>query len=135
MGDNSARLSVNEEIKKSKAFNLCAGKDNFAVFADLFATVSFSAQHGNFQRLFLDLTRLNASLEFPSGLTIMAGSVRLAEHFYNSQLPDLEAINAVCPDLRVSLQQQVVHFSYILDFVQFLPSKLLDVNREEGRVK
>ena len=114
LGDNSARLSVKDETKNSKAFHFCAQREKLAVFADLFATFSFSAQHGNFQRRFLDLTRLNARLDFPSGLSFVAGAVRLAENFYNSQLPDSGAIHAVLPDLTVSLQQQVsIVLSYL----------------------
>lgn len=116
LGDNSARLSVKDETKTSKVFSLCAQQDNLGLFADLFATVSFSAQHGNFQRLFLDLTRLNGRLDIPSGSTFAAGAVRLAENIYNSQLPDSETIHAVCPDLTVSLQQQIVGpFSFRAD--------------------
>lgn len=121
----------------SKAFSLCAQKDKLALFADLFATVSFSAQYGNFQRLFLDLTRLNARLDIPSGSTFAAGAVRLAENIYNSQLPDPETIRAVCPDLTVSLQQQVLFLFLIFGHMKFsfFFVKLLDCLVSESKVK
>lgn len=114
-GDNSARLLVENRQMTSKAFSLC-GDNNLVLFADLFATFLFSAQHGNFQRLAFDLTRLNARMNIPSGSTFVSGVVRLADKLYNSQVPDSEAIRAVCPELTVSLQQQIIGpFSFRMD--------------------
>lgn len=78
-----------------------------AFLADMFASVSFSAQYGNFQRLFLDLTRFYGRLDFPSASKILSGSTRLAQDMYNNQQPDLEAVQAICPNASFSLQQQI----------------------------
>lgn len=106
-GDCSARFSVKDESHRHKTISFYSQKNKFALFADVFASVSFMAQHGNFQRLFLDLTRLNARLDFPSGSTFLNGAARLAQDFYHSRQPDSAAIGAICPDMTVSLQQQV----------------------------
>ncbi|XP_020108052.1 protein TRIGALACTOSYLDIACYLGLYCEROL 4, chloroplastic [Ananas comosus] len=107
LGDCSARLSEEEESNRLNAFWLCAQRDKVGLFADLFASVSCTAQHGNFQRLFLDLTRLSARFDFPSGSQFLSGATRLAQDVYYSRRPDLRAIQAVCPDMLVSLQQQI----------------------------
>uniref|UniRef100_A0A0E0MTZ3 Uncharacterized protein n=1 Tax=Oryza rufipogon TaxID=4529 RepID=A0A0E0MTZ3_ORYRU len=88
-GDCSKRMSMQNEILKSNAFKYFDERNKFAAFADLFASVNFTAQHGNFQRLLLDLTRL-------------------AQDFFFSRRPDLETFCDVCPDVIVSLQQQIV---------------------------
>lgn len=111
LGDCSARLPIEDGLERCKAFRLYAQKNNLAVFADLFASVSCTAQHGNFQRLFLDLTRFNARLDFPSGSAFLTGVAHLSQDLYNSRQLNLEAIRAVCPELTVSLQQQVTIFS------------------------
>lgn len=108
LGDCSARLSEEQESNRLNAFRLCAQRDKVGLFADLFASVSCTAQHGNFQRLFLDLTRLSARFDFPSGSQFLSGATRLAQDVYYSRRPDLRAIQAVCPDMLVSLQQQVI---------------------------
>jgi hypothetical protein len=75
--------------------------------ADIFGSISFTAQHGNFQRLFLDLSRFQARLEFPSGSKFLSGATSLAQDLLNSQKPNMEAVQAVCPDATLSFQQQV----------------------------
>nr|CAD1833793.1 unnamed protein product [Ananas comosus var. bracteatus] len=107
LGDCSVRLSEEEESNRLNAFRLCAQRDKVGLFADLFASVSCTAQHGNFQRLFLDLTRFSARFDFPSGSQFLSGATRLAQDVYYSRRPDLKAIQAVCPDMLVSLQQQI----------------------------
>ncbi|WOL10222.1 protein TRIGALACTOSYLDIACYLGLYCEROL 4, chloroplastic [Canna indica] len=108
LGDCSARFCVEDGSKRFKAFRLFNHKHNLAAFADLFASVSYTAQHGNFQRLFLDLTRLNAGVDIPSGSAFFNGLAHLAHDLINSRQPDLEALNAICPELTVSLQQQII---------------------------
>ncbi|XP_065021675.1 protein TRIGALACTOSYLDIACYLGLYCEROL 4, chloroplastic isoform X2 [Musa acuminata AAA Group] len=116
LGDCSARLPIEDGLERCKAFRLYARKNNLAVFADLFASVSWTAQHGNFQRLFLDLTRFNARLDFPSGSAFLTGVAHLSQDLYNSRQLNLEAIRAVCPELTVSLQQQIAGpFSFRVD--------------------
>lgn len=108
LGDCSVRLSVKDESRICKSISFCSQKNKLALFADIFASVSFTAQHGNFQRLFLDLTKLNALLDFPSGSTFLSGAACLAQDFYHSWQPHSEALCAICPDMTVSLQQQIV---------------------------
>ncbi|PKA62299.1 hypothetical protein AXF42_Ash016091 [Apostasia shenzhenica] len=108
LGENSMRFSVRERLQTCNSSELCFHKNKFALFCDLFATVSFKAQFGNFQRLFLDLTKFDACLEFPSGSKFVSGAASLVSNYYYSQKPDATAIHAICPNVRVSLQQQVV---------------------------
>ncbi|XP_072976415.1 protein TRIGALACTOSYLDIACYLGLYCEROL 4, chloroplastic [Typha angustifolia] len=106
-GDCSARLSVEDESHICNEYRLYARRDKFALFADLFASVSCTAQLGNFQRFFLDLTRFNARIDVPSGSTFLTGAIHLAQDVYHSRQLDTDAIQAICPDLIVSLQQQI----------------------------
>ena len=89
------------------SFGLGVRKGNCDILADSFATVSLSAQHGTFQRMFLDLTRVQALLEFPSGSTFLSGAAHLAKDAYNSQPPKLETVGEICPKTTLSFQQQV----------------------------
>lgn len=107
LGDNSVRAEVEHDSVGFKGFSLRAKGANSAIVGDLFGSVSLSAQHGNFQRLFLDLTRFNAHLDFPSGSTFLSGAAQLANDLYNSQVPSLEAVQAICPNATLSLQQQI----------------------------
>lgn len=114
LGDNSARLSIKDESQRSKAVSL--RRNHFFLIADLFASVSLTMQHGNFQRLFLDLTRLNTRMDFPSGSAFLTGAARLAEDLYYSRRRDSKALRAVCPDLTLSFQQQIIGpFSFRVD--------------------
>ena len=107
LGDNSVRVQEDDELHGFKGFKLCVPRVKSALLADIFASASFTAQHGNFQKLFLDLTRLYARLDFPSGTKFLAGATRLTQDLYISQQPSLEALQAVCPATTLSLQQQV----------------------------
>lgn len=102
LGDNSVRVHAEEE-----SFAFRAKATNSAILADLFASASLSAQHGNFQKLFLDLTRFNARIDIPSGSKFLVGASRLAVDLYNSQVPTVEAVQAICPSASLSIQQQV----------------------------
>ncbi|KAK9289145.1 hypothetical protein L1049_017618 [Liquidambar formosana] len=110
VGDNYVMSQVEDESQGYKGFSLHALRGKTAFLADIFGSVSFTAQHGNFQRLFLDLTRLYARLDFPSGSKFLSGTTRLAQDLYNSQQPSLEAVQAICPNATLSLQQQVTAF-------------------------
>lgn len=113
-GDNSVRAPTGNGLNGS--FGLGVRRGNCAILADSFATVSLSAQHGTFQRMFLDLTRCQALLEFPSGSTFLSGAARLAKDIYNSQPPKLEAVREICPNTTLSFQQQLVGpFSFRVD--------------------
>jgi hypothetical protein len=121
LGDCSKRISVPDETRKSNAFRVFRERNKFAAFADLFASVTFTAQHGNFQRLFLDLTRVSARFDISSGSLFLRGASRLARDFFFSRRPDLETFCDVCPDVIVSLQQQVNHIFLSFHFVLSLP--------------
>lgn len=107
-GNNSSRLQLPGDFQ---GFSLQAPGVKSAFLADLFATLSFTAQHGNFQRLFLDLSRFHARLDFPSGSKLLSGATRLAQDFFNSQQPSMEALQAICPNTTLSFQQQVCEIS------------------------
>jgi hypothetical protein len=85
-------------------------RNRCAAFADLFASVTFTAQYGNFQRLFLDLTKASARFDITSGSLFLCGASRLAQDFFFSRRPDVETFCDICPDVTVSLQQQVILF-------------------------
>ncbi|KAK1419155.1 hypothetical protein QVD17_28314 [Tagetes erecta] len=117
-GDNSVRAPPGDGLNGSccKGFGLGLRRGNCAILADSFATVSLSAQHGNFQKMFLDLTRFHVLLDFPSGSTLFSGAARLAKDVYNSQPPNLEALQEICPNTTLSFQQQLVGpFSFRVD--------------------
>ncbi|CAL0301546.1 unnamed protein product [Lupinus luteus] len=106
-GDNSVRAQVDDRQGSGGLF-LEASRIKSSFLADLFGSVSFTAQHGNFQRLFLDLTRFQARLDFPSGFRFLSGATGVAQDLLNSQKPNLEALQAICPNATLSLQQQIV---------------------------
>ncbi|KAF6167190.1 hypothetical protein GIB67_029828 [Kingdonia uniflora] len=115
-GDNSVRSQRDEHSQGFNGFSVCDSGKKSALLADLFASISCNAQHGNFQRLFLDLTRVHARLDFPSGSTFLTGATHLAQDLYNSQPSDLEVVQAVCPNVTLSLQQQIFgEFSFRVD--------------------
>lgn len=107
LGDNSVRVQEEDELLGFKGFRFCVPRVKSALLADMFASTSFTAQYGNFQKLFLDLTRLCARLDFPSGSKFLAGTARLTQDLYNSQQPSVEVFWAICPTATLSLQQQV----------------------------
>ncbi|XP_042394608.1 protein TRIGALACTOSYLDIACYLGLYCEROL 4, chloroplastic-like [Zingiber officinale] len=138
LGDCSARFSDEERLhlQASNAFRICAQRNNLAAFVDFFASLSTSAQYGNFQRPFLDLTRLNAQMHFPSGSSFLSGVAGLAQNLYNSQELNLEQLGAVCPELTLSLQQQIIGpFSFRVDSrILFTPSERNKVAQVEESV-
>ncbi|XP_077240520.1 pigment defective 320 [Tasmannia lanceolata] len=123
-GDNSVRSPTEVELQGFRAFSLYAQQNKSSLTADFFGSFSCTAHHGNFQRLFFDLTRLNARLDFTSGSALLTGAAHLAHDFYNSRQPNPEAVRAVCPDITLSLQQQIVGpFSFRVDSRIALDSK------------
>ncbi|KAL0376298.1 UNVERIFIED_CONTAM: protein TRIGALACTOSYLDIACYLGLYCEROL 4, chloroplastic [Sesamum calycinum] len=72
--------------------------------------------HGNFQKLFLDLTRFYTRLDIPSGSKFLVGASQVAFDLYNSQAPSIEAVQAICPTASLSIQQQIAGpFSFRVD--------------------
>ncbi|XP_039129654.1 protein TRIGALACTOSYLDIACYLGLYCEROL 4, chloroplastic-like [Dioscorea cayenensis subsp. rotundata] len=130
LGENSTRFLVKDGLQQHESLNLYFEKQNFALIGDLFATISCTAQHGNFQRLFFDLTRIHARLDFPSGSSFLSGAARVAKQFYHSQRPEPELLCAICPQLTVSLQQQLIGpFSFRAD------SRIVADTKNVGRVE
>ncbi|XP_071706476.1 protein TRIGALACTOSYLDIACYLGLYCEROL 4, chloroplastic [Rutidosis leptorrhynchoides] len=116
-GDNSIRVPQSQSqngasggcsSSKVVGFGLSARRGKCAVLADSFATVTLSAQHGTFQKMFFDLTRFQALLDFPSGSTFISGAARLAKDVFNSHPPNQESLQQVCPNTTFSFQQQIV---------------------------
>ncbi|XP_057467710.1 protein TRIGALACTOSYLDIACYLGLYCEROL 4, chloroplastic-like [Actinidia eriantha] len=107
LGDNLVRSPVEDNSLPFEGLGLRASGINSTILADIFASMSVSMQHGNFQRLFLDLTRFNVRIDFPSGSKLFSGATQLAQDLYNSHQPRVEAIQAICPKATLSLQQQV----------------------------
>lgn len=108
LGDCSRRVAIRDETHKSNAFIMFDERNKRAAFADLFASVTFTAQYGNFQRLFLDLTKASARFDITSGSLFLCGASRLAQDFFFSRRPDVETFCDICPDVTVSFQQQIV---------------------------
>ncbi|CAJ1975932.1 unnamed protein product [Sphenostylis stenocarpa] len=104
-GDNSARGQIEDG---SPGYFLQVSGVKSSYLADMFASVSFTAQHGNFQRLFLDLTQFQARLDFPSGFKFLSAATGLTQDLLNSQKPSLEAVQAILPNATLSLHQQIV---------------------------
>ncbi|GJN37807.1 hypothetical protein PR202_gb26798 [Eleusine coracana subsp. coracana] len=96
--------------------------------------VSFTgivAQYGNFQRLFLDLTRASARFDISSGSLFLCGASRLAQDFFFSRRPEIETFCDVCPDVVVSLQQQIIGpFSFHVE-----SSVTIDPRRQDHYVR
>ncbi|XP_073276704.1 protein TRIGALACTOSYLDIACYLGLYCEROL 4, chloroplastic isoform X1 [Primulina huaijiensis] len=112
--------SVGDNALRAQEENGCSGFRakgvNSAILADLFASASLSAQYGNFQKPFLDLTRFYARLDIPSGLNFLKGATCMAFDLYNSQVPNAEAVRAMCPSASFSFQQQIAGpFSFRVD--------------------
>lgn len=103
----AASLGENSTRQEHDSFRLCAKGANYAASADLFASASLSAQLGNFQKLFLDLTRFRARLDIPAGYKFLNGACKVAQALYNSQAPSVEAVQAITPSATLSFQQQV----------------------------
>lgn len=109
-GDNAVKSHVADISQNNTGICFNAPAIKSALRGDVFAAVAFTAQLGNFQRLFLDLTRFHACLDFPSGSKFLTGAVLLAQDLLNSQRPNLETLQAICPNATLSLQQQVHAF-------------------------
>ena len=73
-GDSSTRPQVEDDRHRSKGFFLQASGTRSSLLGDLFASVSSTTQHGNFQRLYRDLTWFQARLEFPSAFKYFSGA-------------------------------------------------------------
>lgn len=106
-GDNSVRSAVQDSLQEFKGLYMQTSRIKSTVFADLFASISFSAQYGMFQRRFLDLTRFSARMDFHSGSKFLSGAMLLIDDLSNSRHPSTESVKATLPNARFSLQQQV----------------------------
>ncbi|KAJ0034694.1 hypothetical protein Pint_24174 [Pistacia integerrima] len=116
VGENAIRSQVEGDSEGFRGFHMHAPAIKSTLLADSFASLAITAQHGTFQRLFSDLTRFHTRLDFPSGSKFLHGATRLAQDFLNSQQPCLDTIQAVCPDVFVSVQQQIAGpFSFRVD--------------------
>ncbi|VFQ60963.1 unnamed protein product [Cuscuta campestris] len=107
IGENSMRLKKEDESLPFRNFSLRAQRENAALSADLFASFSLSAQHGNFRRFFLDLSKFDARFDIPCGSKFISGVTSVARDLHKSLVPSTEAIQAVCPNAMVSFQQQI----------------------------
>ncbi|XP_022722479.1 protein TRIGALACTOSYLDIACYLGLYCEROL 4, chloroplastic [Durio zibethinus] len=113
-GENSVRLYRDTEEIKYLSFHNPTLKS--ALLGDIFASLSFTAQHGKFQRLFSDLTRFHLRLDFPSGSKFLSGAAQLAQDFFISQQPTSETVKMIRPATTLSLQQQIAGpFSFRVD--------------------
>ncbi|KAF3776329.1 TRIGALACTOSYLDIACYLGLYCEROL 4 protein [Nymphaea thermarum] len=104
----SSTMARLKEMLKSKDLGFLAKRRNSLLSVDAFASLSCTAQYGNFQRLFLDLTRLSACAEISSGASLVSGVAHLLDNFYKKKQIDMEAIGVVFPDIVFSFQQQIV---------------------------
>lgn len=117
IGNNLVKSQVEDKSLAFEGLSLHAPGVNSTIFSDIFGSMSLSVQHGNFQRFFLDLTRVYARMDFPSGTRFFSEATKLAQDIYHSRQPSTEAIRAICPKATLSLQQQVLTFSVIVSCV------------------
>ena len=110
-GENSVRLR--EDTEEIKCFSFHNPTLKSALLGDIFVSMSFTAQHGKFQRLFSDLTRFQVRLDFPSGSKFLLGATQLAQDLLNSHQPSSEAVKIICPTTTLSLQQQVCLMKFL----------------------
>ncbi|CAO2838351.1 unnamed protein product [Amaranthus hypochondriacus] len=116
VGENALKLPIDDQPKDYRRFDLYATRGKSAFLADLFASFSLSAQYGNFQKRYFDLTRLNARLDVPSASKFFSAAACVAQNISNSKQPSLEAVQAVCPKTMLSFQQQIAGpFSFRVD--------------------
>ncbi|XP_050218731.1 protein TRIGALACTOSYLDIACYLGLYCEROL 4, chloroplastic [Mercurialis annua] len=116
IGDNSVGYQQVDQSRSFTGLSLHAPALKSSLLADMFSSVSLTAQHGNFQRLFLDLTRFQARLDVPYGRKFITNAAKLAQDFFNSQQPSMESVKAICPNATISLQQQIAGpFSFRVD--------------------
>ncbi|VVA96761.1 unnamed protein product [Arabis nemorensis] len=107
-GENSIRTKLEKDSEGVGGFSLNLPSLNSGFMADALGRASLTAQYGNFQKLFFDLTRFHARLDFPQGLRFLTGATTVAQELLNSRQPSLEAFQKICPEVSVSLQQQIV---------------------------
>ncbi|CAH8353320.1 unnamed protein product [Eruca vesicaria subsp. sativa] len=107
-GENSVRSKPEKDSEGVGGFSLHLPSVNSGFMADALGRASLTAQYGNFQKLFFDLTRFHARLDFPHGLKFLTGATSVAQELLNSRQPSLEAFQKICPEVSVSLQQQLV---------------------------
>ncbi|KDP28015.1 hypothetical protein JCGZ_19095 [Jatropha curcas] len=107
IGDNSVRSQEVDDSLDFKGLCIRAPEVKSALLGDIFSSVAFTAQYGNFQRPFLDLTRFHVCLDFPSGSKFLSGAAKVAQDFFNSQQPSMGTVKAICPNALVSFQQQI----------------------------
>ncbi|CAN6926706.1 unnamed protein product [Brassica oleracea] len=107
-GENSVRTKLEKDSEGVGGFSLHLPSVNSGFMADALGRASLTAQYGNFQKLFFDLTRFHARLDFPHGLRFLTGATSVAQELLNSRQPSLEAFQRICPEVAVSLQQQIV---------------------------
>ncbi|KAJ4721882.1 Protein TRIGALACTOSYLDIACYLGLYCEROL 4 chloroplastic [Melia azedarach] len=130
VGENSFRSLVQDDLE---GFHLRAPDRKSAFLADSFGSVALTAQHGTFQRRFVDLTRFYTRLDFPSGSKFLSGATLLARDFFNSQQPSLETIRAVCPNVFLSVQQQIAGpFSFRVDSGAIIDLKNRDIQARDS---
>uniref|UniRef100_A0A7N0UEG0 Uncharacterized protein n=1 Tax=Kalanchoe fedtschenkoi TaxID=63787 RepID=A0A7N0UEG0_KALFE len=116
LGDNYQRSPVADKPHSYREYRLHASGARSMISADAFATASVTAQYGNFQKPFLDLTRLHARLDIRSGSKFLSAAARVAQDLCNSQPPNTRAVQDMCPSAMVSFQQQLAGpFSFRLD--------------------
>ncbi|XVF71864.1 hypothetical protein PTKIN_Ptkin12aG0073600 [Pterospermum kingtungense] len=121
-GENSVRLC--KDAEEIKCFSFHNPTLRSAILGDIFASLSLTAQHGKFQRLFSDLTRFSVRLDFPSGSKLLSGAIQLAQDFLNSHQPSSEVVKMICPNTTLSFQQQIAGpFSFRLDSGVVIDSK------------
>ncbi|KFK38082.1 hypothetical protein AALP_AA3G067200 [Arabis alpina] len=107
-GENSIRTKLEQDSEGVGGLSLHFPSLNSGVMADALGRASLTAQYGNFQKLFFDLTRFHARLDFPHGLRFLTGATTVAQELLNSRQPSLDAFQKICPEVSVSLQQQLV---------------------------
>ncbi|MBA0569139.1 hypothetical protein Golob_006594 [Gossypium lobatum] len=113
-GESSVRLV--EDAKDIKQLSYHNPTLKSTLLGDIFASMSFTAQHGNFQRLVSDLTRFHVRMDFPSGSKFLSGATLLVQDLLNSHQPSPEAVKMICPTTSLSLQQQIAGpFSFRVD--------------------
>ncbi|EFH39053.1 hypothetical protein ARALYDRAFT_920263 [Arabidopsis lyrata subsp. lyrata] len=108
IGENSIRSKFENDSEGVGGFSLHFPFVNSGFMADTLGLASLTAQYRNFQKLFFDLTRFHARLDFPYGLRFLTGATSVSQDLLNSRQPSLEAFQKICPEVLVSLQQQIV---------------------------
>ena len=105
MGENSLGISKQVRSRHFRPLGLSFGRSS--IFGDSFLAVSCQGQIGHFQKLFADLTRIQAQVDYPSVANLLHGSIHLFRDWYKMHGFNPDAIHAISPDLTVSFQQQV----------------------------